>query len=60
MYCDIVGVVSHQAGFLWSCFTIVKLVSFALLLLYVTFCTMWRLYMAYVTCQHHLEIFSEM
>ena len=31
----------------------------ALLLQYMTWCTMWRLYMAYVSCKQHLEIFSE-
>ena len=40
-------------------FELLKLNFFALLLLYVTWCMMWRLYMAYVSCKQHLEIFSE-
>ena len=40
-------------------FEFLKLIFFALLLLYVTWCTMWRLYMAYVCCKQHLEISSE-
>ena len=37
----------------------VKLNLFALMLLCVTQCTMWRLYFAFVNCLKHLEILSE-
>ena len=37
----------------------VKFNLFALILLCVTQCTMWRLYFAFVNCLQHLEILSE-
>ena len=37
----------------------VKLNLFALMLLCVTQCTMWRLYFTFVNCLQHLEILSE-
>ena len=37
----------------------IKLNLFALMLLCVTQCTMWRQYFAFVNCLQHLEILSE-
>ena len=46
-------------GFSGQFFGIFEINFFALFLLYLTWCTMWRLYMAFVSSKQHLEIFSE-
>ena len=44
---------------LWSFFLIFYEFCTALCLLYMTYCTMWRLYMIFINCYHNLEIFSK-
>ena len=40
-------------------FVFLRLLVFAVLLLYVTLCTMWKLYFTFLMCLQHLEIFYE-
>ena len=40
-------------------FVFLRLLFFALLLLYVTKYTMWEIYFTFLMCLQHLEIFSE-
>ena len=38
-------------------FVLLRLLYFALLLLYVTYCALWKPYFAFLMCYQHLEIF---